>query len=86
MELPLGNPAQKLAVPRDALVIRTEGVFVMKVDAEQKAQRVGVSLGVADGDWIAVDGELAPGDQVIIRGGESLRGGEPLKVLNGNPA
>lgn len=85
VDLPLGNPAQKLAVPRDALVIRTEGVFVMKVDGDQKAQRVGVNLGVADGDWIAVDGELAPGDQVIIRGGESLRGGEPLKVLNGNP-
>lgn len=85
VELPLGQPEQRLSVPRDALVIRSEGVFVMKVNGEQKAERVGVKLGVADGEWIAVDGELTAGDQVIIRGGESLRGGEPLKVLN-NPA
>lgn len=85
VSIPLGLPAQRLAVPRDALIIRTDGVFVMRVNGEQKAERVGVSLGVADGDWIAVEGELQEGDPVIIRGGESLRGGEAVKVLSPRP-
>lgn len=85
VELPLGAAEQKLSVPRDSLIIRTQGVFVMRVNGENKAERVPVKLGVADGDWIAVEGEIEPGDRVIIRGGESLRGGEAVKVL-GSPS
>jgi len=36
---------------------------------------------VADGEWIAVDGKLADGDQVVVRGAELLRGNEKLQVV-----
>jgi hypothetical protein len=36
---------------------------------------------VADGDWIAVDGSLRAGDNIAVRGGESLRGNEKLDVV-----
>ena len=36
---------------------------------------------MADGEWIAVEGKLADGDQVIVRGAELLRGNEKVQVV-----
>ena len=81
VRLPLGEPQRRLAVPRDALIIRAEGLHVFRIDGEQRAERVTVKAGVADGDWIAVDGKLQAGDRIVVRGGESLRGQEMLEVV-----
>lgn len=81
VRLPLGVPGEALAIPRDALIIRSDGIFVYRVNGEQRAERVDVSLGVADGDWIAVEDGLSPGDAVIVRGGESLRPDQDVKVV-----
>lgn len=81
VELPLGEAQQRLAVPRDALIIRADGLYVYRVGGERRAERVSVEAGVADGDWIAVSGDLRDGDQVIVRGGETLRGGEQLQIV-----
>lgn len=81
VELPLGEPQQRLAVPRDALIIRADGLYVYRVGSEQRAERITVEAGVADGEWIAVSGGLAHGDPVVVRGGETLRGGEKLQVV-----
>jgi len=42
---------------------------------------VDVKSGTADGGWIAVDGKLAAGDSVIVRGGELLRGNDKVQVV-----
>lgn len=81
VRLPLGEPQRRLAVPRDALIIRAEGLYVVRVDKAQRAERVPVQAGVADGEWIAVSGTLAVGDPVVVRGGESLRGKEKVEVV-----
>jgi RND family efflux transporter MFP subunit len=81
VKLPLGTPQRKLAVPRDALIIRADGLYVYRVGASQRAERIGVKAGVADGDWIAVDGPLAAGDSIVVRGGELLRGNEKVQVV-----
>jgi RND family efflux transporter MFP subunit len=81
VRLPLGEPQRRLSVPRDALIIRAEGLYVVKVDGDKRAARVPVKAGVADGDWIAVDGSLRAGDYIVVRGGESLRGKEKLDVV-----
>ncbi len=82
VELPLGEPQRRLAVPRDALIIRADGLHVFRVGDGRRAERIGVEAGIADGDWIAVSGgQLKHGDQVIVRGGETLRGGEKLQVV-----
>jgi RND family efflux transporter MFP subunit len=81
VELPLGTPQRKLAVHRDALIIRAEGLYVYRINGEQRAEKVPVKAGVADGSWIAVDGALKSGDQVIVRGGELLRGNELVQVV-----
>ena len=81
VRLPLGEPQRRLSVPRDALVIRADGLYIVKLNGEQRAERVPVKAGVADGDWIAVDGTLKAGDSVVVRGAESLRGSEKLDVV-----
>jgi len=81
VRLPLGDPQRRLSVPRDALIIRAEGLYVFRIGTGDRAERVSVKAGVADGDWVAVDGTLKAGDRIVVRGGESLRGQEKLDVV-----
>ncbi|MFA5938445.1 MAG: efflux RND transporter periplasmic adaptor subunit [Sinimarinibacterium sp.] len=81
VELPLDAPRQALAVPRDAIVIRTEGTAVYRVRDGKTAERVAVKLGVSDGHWIAVEGELADRDAVVVRGAETLHHGDAVTVI-----
>lgn len=81
VELPLGEPQRRLSVPRDALIIRAEGLYVYRVSSDLHAEHVDVKAGMADGDWIAVDGKLAAGEQVVVRGGELLRGNEKVQIV-----
>ena len=80
VDVPTEAPKQALVVPRDALVLRREGAFVFRVGPEQRAQRVPVVPGVGDGDLIEVDGALAAGDVIVIRGAERLMEGQPVQV------
>jgi len=81
VELPLGEPQSLLAVPRDALVIRADGLAVFRVGPDNKVQRLAVTTGVADGDWIAVEGQLLASDTVVVRGGENLEDGASVKIV-----
>jgi len=83
--LPVATAKTVLAVPRDALVLRRDGAFVFRITAENKAQRVAVKPGVASGPLVAVAGELNAGDKVVVRGGERLRPGSTVKILDETP-
>ena len=74
VELPLREPRRSLAVRREALIIRADGLHVYRVDAQQGAERLVVESGAADADWIALKSAgLKQGDQVVVRGGERLQ-------------
>ncbi len=81
--LPTALPQDVLSVPRDALVIRRSGSYLFKLDDDSMAQQVFVDTGIASGDFIQVKGDLASGDQVVIRGNERLRPGQPVAVKAG---
>ncbi len=70
-----------LAVPRDALVLRSNGAFVFRISTESKAEQIEVEIGDSAGDLIAVSGPLSEGDRVAIRGAENLREGAEVKVM-----
>jgi RND family efflux transporter MFP subunit len=79
--VPIRARENVLAVPRDALVLRHNGSFVFRINAEDKAEQVAVELGDSAGDMIAVSGALNEGDRVAIRGAENLRDGMATKIL-----
>lgn len=78
--LPINKVRQSLAVHRDALIIRRDGVYVIRIDEENKAKRVKVTVGDGDETWVSVSGDLKEGDKVAIRGAERLRDGEKVEV------
>lgn len=82
--LPTSEVFEGLTVPKDAVVFGTNtvggGPLVWKNEAGI-ARPVAVEIGVASGDRFAVTGALAEGDEVVIRGNERLRPGQPLQVI-----
>jgi len=81
--VPMAIPRDVLAMPRDALVMRAGGNSVYRVKSDNTAEKLTVETGIAVGDYIEVLGQvLQAGDQVIVRGGERLRPGQTLRILN----
>lgn len=72
--------ATGISVPRDALVLRDNEVFVYTLSADQTAIKVPVITGPGHGSEVAVKGELEPGTLVVVRGAERLRDGQPVKI------
>lgn len=77
---------QKVAklVPKDAIVLGGPAPMlytVVKSADGMTAKPVTVQLGEADGGLIEVLGEIQPGDQVVTRGNERLRPGQPISII-----
>jgi hypothetical protein len=78
--LPEREVAQTLAVPRDALVVREGGSYVLPITAENTPERIDVKAGASDGELTAVTGELSAGDTVVVRGAERLSVGQKVRI------
>lgn len=81
--LPESNGTATLAVPRDALVQRQDSTYVMRVSADNKAEKVAVTPGASNGELIEVSGLLAAGDRLVVRGAERLTDGQTVAVVGG---
>jgi RND family efflux transporter MFP subunit len=79
VSLPL-SPNVALTVPRDSIVLREDGAFVMRINDDAMAERVAVEVREASGDFIAVHGALRSGDRVAVRGAEALDDGDQVAV------
>ena len=78
--VPTALPREAVLVPRDALVLRREGIYVYRVNEHSVAERVAVQTGIAESARIEVTGGIREHDRVVIRGGENLRPGMPVQV------
>jgi len=79
VNLPL-SPNVALTVPRDSVVLRESGTFVMRINDDAKAESIAVEVSEASGDLIAIRGALQSGDRVAVRGAEALDDGELVAV------
>ena len=86
VELPDNAASTALSIPRDALVLRENNVFVYTVSKDNTAVKVPVKTLAGRGSRIAVEGGLAVGDAVVVRGAERLREGQALKVVSNDLA
>jgi RND family efflux transporter MFP subunit len=78
--LPNAAPRQVVAVPRDALILRTNASHVVKVGDDDTIQRVTVETGASHNGMVEIRGEIEPGDRLVIRGGERLQAGQAVTV------
>lgn len=81
--IPNGPATERLAVPRDALLLRPEGRAVFRIGEGEVAELVPVEPGLTSGELVSVTGTLKAGDRVVIRGGETLQPGQKVQVQSG---
>lgn len=81
MAIPVAGSREVLAVPRDALVLRSDGITVFVVEDDMTARQVIVTTGIGNSNDIAIEGDVPPGSQVIIRGNERLRPGQSVQII-----
>lgn len=67
-------------VHKDALVSGPMGELVY-LAVDDKATARPVSAGMAYQGYVAVEGDIAVGDLVIVRGNERLRDGQPIQII-----
>lgn len=82
LSAPTAQAASYLSLPRDALVLRRNGHFVFRINSENSAERIQVTTGIAMGKFIQIQGDLNIGDQVVVNGGERMRPGQQVKVID----
>jgi len=82
VSLPLAA-ASVLTVPRDSVVLREEGTYVMRVNHDNRVESVPIEVADGTGRRVAVRGALNAGDRVAVRGAEALDDGEAVVVHAG---
>jgi RND family efflux transporter MFP subunit len=83
VEVSLPSTAERtaLTIPRDALVIRENHSYVLRVSHTNTVEELNVTPGIALADVVEVSGPVSPGDQLVIRGAERLSAGQAVKVI-----
>jgi hypothetical protein len=79
--LPERAAADALVVPRDAIAVRQDGNYLMRVREDGTAQKISVQSVTTDGDLVTVRGSISAGDLVVIRGVERLQDGQRVTVI-----
>ncbi len=79
--IPTAVAKESLVIHRDALVLAQQQHSVFRV-AANKAQQVKVALGQGQGEWLQVEAELHNGDQLVVRGADTLTDGAAVRVLS----
>ncbi|MEL1264164.1 efflux RND transporter periplasmic adaptor subunit [Pseudoxanthomonas putridarboris] len=78
--LPRAGARSVVAVPRDAVILRREGDFVLRVDSAGKAERLPVETGTEVDGLVEVRGDVRAGDCLIVRGGERVEPGQAVSI------
>ena len=81
VSVPVSKTRQALTVPRDALVLRSQGASVFVINDDGTARQVSVTPGIGQGADIEVVGDLSAGDQVVVRGNERLQPGQDVRIM-----
>jgi RND family efflux transporter MFP subunit len=81
----VGLPEQEvrdaLVVPRDAIVLRQDGSYLMRVRDNGTVERVAVTAESGEGELTSVRGDIAAGDRVVVRGIERLQDGQSVTIV-----
>jgi len=73
VSIPVGDAYEGLILPKDALVDQGGQIVVYRIGEGDRVEVVPVRVGLGDGQWVAVDGDLKTDERVVVRGNERLR-------------
>jgi len=79
-----GETKEVLAVPRDALVLRRDGISIFRINNDNTAEKLSVTIGIGAGELVEVIGKLRNGDKIVIRGAERLNSGQKVQIMKTN--
>jgi membrane fusion protein (multidrug efflux system) len=68
-------------VPEEALVTNSDGTFVWRIDADDKAERVVVELGGREPGRVEIVSGLRAGDRIVTAGTHKVHAGAPVKAV-----
>ena len=80
----IAQPKTSILVHKDALVSGPQGQVVY-LARDGKAVQHPVETGLAHKGYVAVTGDLAPGDLAVVRGNERLRDGQAVRIIRRQP-
>ena len=85
VDVPIVKTTAVTMINRDALIIRRDGIHIVKIDPENKAHRIPVKVGKGQGDLVEVkitddSLQLNEGDNIAIRGAERLQEGQEVTI------
>ncbi|MBI1235216.1 MAG: efflux RND transporter periplasmic adaptor subunit [Alphaproteobacteria bacterium] len=81
VHLPRAPAEHVIAVPQDAVVLRSSGAHVWVVEDGDTVRQVRVTTGTRGDGLTAVAGDLEAGDRVVVRGAENLQPGQAVTIL-----
>jgi RND family efflux transporter MFP subunit len=82
VSLPSAAVRTVVTVPRDALVIRQNHSYVLRLTGADTVEELDVTPGAGIADVVEVRGPLCAGDRLVIRGGERLAAGQAVRVVD----
>jgi RND family efflux transporter MFP subunit len=80
VSVPTQKATESLTVPRDALILRKSGSYVIKVNADNTVSRLAVVVGKGNKERVAITGSLKHGESVAIRRVERLADGDKVVI------
>ena len=78
--LPERDAVDALVVPRDAIAVRQDGNYLMRIRPDSTAERVAITSLATDGDLVTIRGPVSAGDVVVVRGVERLQHGQRVTI------
>jgi RND family efflux transporter MFP subunit len=81
VSIPMSSSRASLQIPRDAVVLRSEGSYVFRISDDNIAHQIMVQLGEGTREWVSVSGGLKEGEWIAIRGVERLQDGQEVTRL-----
>ncbi len=78
VSLPKGQEINAVAVPRDAIIIKSGSVYLFKIGADNTAERVEADIAATVGLWVALKSGVKTEDRIVVRGGERLQPGQTV--------
>ncbi|HWD89539.1 MAG TPA: efflux RND transporter periplasmic adaptor subunit [Mucilaginibacter sp.] len=81
VDLPIPSRDSAFIVPKTAVVVSTERVFVIRVNGN-KAEWVDVKKGFQSGGNMEIYGDLRPGDKLVAKANDEIRDGQQVRIGN----